>query len=128
MYRLQATDGKITLHASYRVSYATEPGDVLLREHRHTPALLVVGLAPFQRYHVLVYETPGDGGGPNELARYNGSLERKADAHGVDVVTFPLSPHDPHTCFALRVQYGEHIIVDKEEGQTTFCLPYKPIG
>ncbi len=123
-YTLTAVQGGIRRSAHYRVSYPSEPGDTMVEEHGLPPELLVVGLPAHRRYRVLVYETPGSGaGGPHEQARYNGSIERQADAHGVDTVPFSISPHDPKACFVMRVQYGEHVVVDKEEDQTMLCLP-----
>jgi hypothetical protein len=128
VYTVTAVQGAIKRTAHYRVSYPTEPGDVMLNERGVPPELLVVGLPPHQRYRVLVYETSAGNGGPHERARYNGSIERQADVHGVDTVPFFISPHDPHSCFVVRVQYGEHIVVDKEEGQTMLCLPLRSSG
>jgi hypothetical protein len=127
-YIVTVAQGPIKRTARYQVSYPIEPGDVMLNERGSPPELLVVGLPPHQYYHVLVYETAGGNGGPHERARYNGSIERETDAHGVDTVPFSISPHDPHSCFVMRVQYGEHIVVDKEEGQTELCIPLHPAG
>lgn len=128
MYTLTAVQGDIKRTAHYRVSYPTAPGDVMINERGMPPELLVVGMPPRQRYRVLVYETSAGDGGPHGRARYNGSIERQADVHGVDTVPFVIRPHDPHSCFVMRVQYGEHVVVDKEEGQTTLCLPPHPEG
>ncbi|HUN79029.1 MAG TPA: hypothetical protein VMU32_08925 [Solirubrobacteraceae bacterium] len=127
-YTVTALQGPIRRTAHYQVSYPGEPGDVMLDEPGSPPRLLVVGLPPHQRYRVLVYETPGGAGGPRAQARYNGSIERETDAHGVDMVPFEIGPHDPHTCFVMRVQYGEHVVVDKEEGQTSLCIPLQSGG